>query len=94
VQTVRHRDYFLPVGGGKKHMRRPPNRIALVSAGLLLVSLVAVVALAKVLTPTRSAACSCRCTKKCCGDCDLGTGPSTRRTGLVPCGNCGPRRPV
>src|SRR5258708_1740579 len=53
VQTVRHRDYFLPVGGGEEaHAPPPPNRIALVSAGLLLVSLVAVVALAKVLTPT------------------------------------------
>jgi Ca2+:H+ antiporter len=53
VQTVRHRDYFLPAGGGEEaHALPPPNRIALVSAGLLLVSLVAVVALAKALTPT------------------------------------------
>jgi Ca2+:H+ antiporter len=53
VQTVRHRDYFLPAGGGEEaHALPPTNRIAFVSAGLLLVSLVAVVALAKALTPT------------------------------------------
>ena len=53
VQTVRHRDYFLPAGGGEEaHALPPTNRITLVSAGLLLVSLVAVVALAKALTPT------------------------------------------
>jgi Ca2+:H+ antiporter len=53
VQTVRHRDYFLPAEGGEEaHALPPTNRIALVSAGLLLVSLVAVVALAKALTPT------------------------------------------
>jgi Ca2+:H+ antiporter len=53
VQTVRHRDYFIPAEGGEEaHAPPPPNRTALVSAGLLLVSLVAVVALAKALTPT------------------------------------------
>lgn len=53
VQTVRHRDYFLPAGGGDEaHAPPPTNRITLASAGLLLVSLVAVVALAKALTPT------------------------------------------
>jgi Ca2+:H+ antiporter len=53
VQTVRHRDYFLPaVGGEDAHVLPPTNKIALVSAGLLLVSLVAVVGLAKALTPT------------------------------------------
>jgi Ca2+:H+ antiporter len=53
VQTVRHRHYFLPTAGGEEaHAPPPTNRIALVSAGLLLVSLVAVVALAKALTPT------------------------------------------
>src|SRR5271154_6556733 len=53
VQTVRHRDYFLPAGGGAEeaHAPPPPNKVALLSAGLLFVSLVAVVALAKVLTP-------------------------------------------
>jgi len=52
VQTVRHRNYFLPVGGDEEHAAPPSNRVAAVSAGLLLVALVAIVALAKVLTPT------------------------------------------
>jgi Ca2+:H+ antiporter len=53
IQTVRHRDYFLPVGGGMEdHAKPPSNKVAGISAGLLLVSLVAIVAMAKVLTPT------------------------------------------
>jgi Ca2+:H+ antiporter len=54
VQTVRHRDYFLPVGGEEReaHALPPPNRVALLSMGLLLASLGIVVALAKTLTPT------------------------------------------
>jgi Ca2+:H+ antiporter len=54
VQTVRHRDYFLPVrtGGEEAHAPPPSSRIAALSAGLLLVSLVAIVGLAKALTPT------------------------------------------
>jgi len=54
VQTVRHRDYFLPIGQGDEEAHAPPpsNRTALSSAGLLVVSLVAVVGLAKALTPT------------------------------------------
>src|SRR5438132_13641393 len=56
VQTVRHRDYFLPVGDdGAADHEPPPVRTALVSAALLLVSLVAVVGLAKALSPTREA---------------------------------------
>jgi len=53
VQTVRHRDYFLPLAPANEdaHAPAPSNRTALVSVGLLLVSLVAVVALAKSLTP-------------------------------------------
>ena len=51
VQTVRHRDYFLPVSGEEEHAAPPANKTALASAGLLLVSLVAVVGLAKALTP-------------------------------------------
>jgi Ca2+:H+ antiporter len=52
VQTVRHRDYFLPVaGGGEAHALPPSNRTALISACLLFASLVAVVGLAKALTP-------------------------------------------
>jgi Ca2+:H+ antiporter len=53
VQTVRHRDYFLPVDGGEDaHAPPPSDTTALFSAGLLLVSLVAIVGLAKALTPT------------------------------------------
>jgi Ca2+:H+ antiporter len=53
VQTVRHRDYFLPVAGGEEsHLPPPSNKTALVSAFLLLAALIAVVGLAKVVTPT------------------------------------------
>ena len=53
VQTVRHREYFLPESGnaGEVHAARPSNKVALASAGLLLALLVIVVALAKALTP-------------------------------------------
>ena len=53
VQAFRHRDYFLPVGGGEEeaHVPPPANKVALTSAALLLGSLVIVVALAKALTP-------------------------------------------
>jgi Ca2+:H+ antiporter len=76
VQTVRHRDYFLPVarptsatgtgdeeggdeeggdeegGDGEDHLEPPSARTALISLGLLLVALVAVVGLAKTISPT------------------------------------------
>jgi Ca2+:H+ antiporter len=54
VQTVRHRDYFLTVeaGGEEAHAAPPPGTTALLSAGLLLAALVAIVGLAKGLTPT------------------------------------------
>ena len=54
VQTVRHRDYFLPsdVGNEASHAPPPPTRIALVSFGLLAVCLVSVVGLAKSLAPS------------------------------------------
>jgi len=52
VQTLRHRDYFLPFGSGEEEHASPPsNKVALISFGLLLVSLIAVVGLAKTLTP-------------------------------------------
>ena len=53
VQTVRHRDYFLPVQVDDEEAHAPPPSawIAGLSAGLLLVSLVAIVGLAKALTP-------------------------------------------
>jgi Ca2+:H+ antiporter len=53
IQTVRHRDYFLTAESGVEAPAPPPsNRAAVVSAILLLISLVAVVGLAKSLTPT------------------------------------------
>ncbi|WP_206211970.1 ionic transporter y4hA [Wenzhouxiangella sp. XN24] len=54
VQTVRHRGYFLPedAGAEEEHATPPTLRAALLSLGLLLVGLVAVVGLAKVLAPT------------------------------------------
>ncbi len=54
VQTVRHRDYFLPpegAGAPEAHAEPPSSRQAWASFGLLLASLVAVVGLAKVLSP-------------------------------------------
>jgi len=53
TQTVRHRDYFLPLEdeGQDAHTPPPSARIAAISAGLLLVALVAIVGLAKMLTP-------------------------------------------
>ncbi|WP_424215181.1 calcium:proton antiporter [Streptomyces sp. BI20] len=65
VQTVRHRDYFLPVetkrpkkavpsvdGDDEDHAEPPTARAALISLGLLLVALVAVVGNAKAVSPT------------------------------------------
>jgi Ca2+:H+ antiporter len=55
VQTVRHRDYFLPpdsVGDESAHAPPPSPRLAWASFALLAVSLVAVIGLAKTLSPT------------------------------------------
>jgi Ca2+:H+ antiporter len=55
VQTLRHRDYFLPPeSGDEAHASPPPTNVALASLGLLLVSLAAIVGLAKALTPAIS----------------------------------------
>jgi Ca2+:H+ antiporter len=52
VQTVRHRDYFLPPQGTvDEHATPPATRTALTSLGLLVLSLVAVVGLAKTASP-------------------------------------------
>jgi Ca2+:H+ antiporter len=53
VQTVRHRDYFLPVdtGAEDEHAPVPSGRATALSLALLLVALVAVVGLAKALSP-------------------------------------------
>ncbi|MFC7618111.1 calcium:proton antiporter [Actinokineospora soli] len=58
VQTVRHRDYFLPKVDRTPddHADAPSTRTALVSLGLLLVCLVAVVGLAKTVSPTLESA--------------------------------------
>jgi Ca2+:H+ antiporter len=47
VQTVRHRDYFLPEAEPEEHAAPPSERAALISLALLLAALVAVVGLAK-----------------------------------------------
>ncbi|MES2058370.1 MAG: ionic transporter y4hA [Pseudomonadota bacterium] len=56
VQTVRHRDYFLPATSGAlpadAHAEPPTIRTTWMAFGLLLVALVAVVLLAKGLAPT------------------------------------------
>jgi Ca2+:H+ antiporter len=55
IQTVRHRDYFLPAGAQADepdaHAAPPSDRQALQSVGLLLVALVAVVGLSKLESP-------------------------------------------
>jgi Ca2+:H+ antiporter len=55
IQTVRHRDYFIPVADAANpdvHAEPPSTREAWASFGLLLVSLIGVVGLAKMLSPT------------------------------------------
>ncbi|MBS0218744.1 MAG: ionic transporter y4hA [Proteobacteria bacterium] len=57
-QTVRHRDYFLPVDNGQTdadgdgHADPPSNRDTLASSALLVIALVAVVLGAKAVSPT------------------------------------------
>jgi Ca2+:H+ antiporter len=58
TQTLKHRDFFLPVApDGKKireddHATAPSGRETLISLGLLLLSLIAVVGLAKLVSPS------------------------------------------
>jgi Ca2+:H+ antiporter len=61
IQTVRHRDYFLPpleaaLADPESHAPTPSNAKTIVSVILLLVSLMAVVLLAKALSPAIEAA--------------------------------------
>jgi len=59
VQTVRHRDYFLPIGAlpdQETHAAPPGNPVAIASAALLLVCLAAVVVSAESLAPAVEAA--------------------------------------
>lgn len=64
TQTVRHRDFFLPVAADgtlldeDSHADPPSRPVALLSLGLLLVALVAVVGLAKVGSPAIESAVS------------------------------------
>jgi len=62
VQTIRHRDYFLPVEPDQSpvdpaaeevetHAAAPSGKVALVSLGLLFLCLIAVVGLAKTVSP-------------------------------------------
>ena len=59
-QTIRHRDYFLPVDDGDPatddHVAPPSGKETLASVGLLLLALVAVVLSAKLLAPAMEAA--------------------------------------
>ncbi|MFK4150096.1 calcium:proton antiporter [Streptomyces sp. NPDC004065] len=58
TQTVRHRDYFLPITRQgevitrEEHAERPPARVAWASLGLLGMALIGVVGLAKGVSPT------------------------------------------
>jgi Ca2+:H+ antiporter len=52
VQTVRHQDYFVPAGAIEvEHAVAPPAKIGAISFALLVLSLIAVVLLAKLLAP-------------------------------------------
>ena len=62
-QTVSHRDYFLPKAIDRKvdrnlHAEKPSNAKTMASGALLFISLIAVVILAKLLSPTIEAAVS------------------------------------
>jgi len=62
-QTVSHRDYYLPKAQDRKqdrnvHAEKPSTHKAIASGALLFISLIAVVALAKLLSPTIEAAVS------------------------------------
>ena len=62
-QTVSHRDYFLPKAIDRKvdcnlHAEKPSNAKTMVSGAFLFISLIAVVILAKLLSPTIEAAVS------------------------------------
>lgn len=54
VQTIRHRDYFLPLEAARDHDAHAPppsNRVATISASALLASLAAVIAIAESIAP-------------------------------------------
>jgi Ca2+:H+ antiporter len=51
VQTVRHREHFTPTRPDETHGLRPAGKLALAALGMLLIALVAVVLLAKGVSP-------------------------------------------
>jgi Ca2+:H+ antiporter len=51
VQTVRHREHFIPARPEESHGPRPSGQLALASLGVLVVALLAVVLLAKGVSP-------------------------------------------
>ena len=61
VQTVRHRDYFLPLEAGSDDVHAPPpsNTVALSAPALLGVALIGIVGLAKSLTPALETIIAC-----------------------------------
>jgi Ca2+:H+ antiporter len=52
VQTVRHRDYFLPEGNDEEHHSVPTKSAVIASSMLLVASLAAVIMLSKALSPS------------------------------------------
>ncbi len=97
AQAVRFRDYFLPVDVGDvvSHAAPPPTRVAIVSFGLLLISLVSVVGLAKSLAPSIEAAVAAAAlpvpfsalpgaprVPAPCQDCDASPGSANRDPGF------------
>ncbi len=55
IQTVSHRDYFIPVSSAEteeEHLDPPTTRVAWISFAVLVLALVTVVGLAKALSPT------------------------------------------
>jgi Ca2+:H+ antiporter len=55
IQTVSHRDYFIPVSNAvdpNEHVEPPPAREAWISFAVLVLALVTIVGLAKVLSPS------------------------------------------
>jgi Ca2+:H+ antiporter len=52
IQTVRHRDYFIIGDTEDEHIEKPDSMTTLISAGLLVVSLIGVILLAKALSPS------------------------------------------
>ena len=80
IQTVRHRDYFLPVENvtdEDSHAPPPSPHLAWASFGLLLVALIAVVSLSKVISHNLEAALGCR------GSTETGAGYRHRDVGVI-----------